>query len=251
MKIDQLPSALTNFSEIKERSKGSTFAIFLDYDGTLTPIVAHPEEAIITKSMRATVHELASHYFVAIISGRDLKDLKRRVGLEKVMYIGSHGFEIDGYEDLEQVKNLPPLLDKLEKELEILTASFQGAQIERKRFSIAVHFRNVEEEKQAKIVAEVEKRCASYEKLKLAHGKKVIELRPNIDWDKGEAVRKILLSQNGIPIYIGDDLTDEDAFRAIKEIGIGIVVGEENRETLANYVLKDPQEVHHFLKRLI
>ena len=134
--------------------------------------------------------------------------------------------------------------------------SIAGAQIERKRFSLAVHYRNVDDPNVKRIELAVNGAIARRNRLALALGKKVFEIRPAFDWDKGHAVRWLLdrrAEVDGIaltPLYIGDDITDEDAFRMIREDGIGIVVGPLDRPTEARYALRDTDEVQAFLDRM-
>jgi len=146
-----------------------------------------------------------------------------------------------------------PALDFAEKEIQEKLAGIPGALIERKCFSIAAHYRKVNERDFHKLERAVSEVAARYQELRMIDGKKVYELLPNIDWDKGKAVLW-LLEKLGLerpnPIYIGDDRTDEDAFRALEQRGVGIVVSEEPRATAANYSLKDPTEVERFLREL-
>src|SRR5215472_14532419 len=141
-----IPSALEHVQEIAARS--DKVALFLDYDGTLTPIVRRPEEAVLSESMRETLRALAAKVPVAILSGRDLEDVRRRVSVEGIVYAGSHGFDIVGLRGLR--KQVAPeflsVLDDAEKELRGKLCDTVGARLERKRFSIAVHYREVPDE---------------------------------------------------------------------------------------------------------
>jgi len=148
-----------------------------------------------------------------------------------------------------------PDLDMAEKELHDVLDGIQGALVERKRFSIAAHYRNVKENDVPKVERAVSEVAARHDELRRLDGKKVYELLPNIDWDKGKAVLWLLETLglkggNVRPIYIGDDATDEDAFRALEQRGIGILVSEQSQPTAAKYSLKDPAEVEYFLPAL-
>lgn len=257
--IDNLPSALKKKDAILFELREKTAVIFLDYDGTLTPIVETPEKAILTKKHRKGLEHLAAHYTVAIISGRDLKDVQKMVGISNIAYAGSHGFDISGpggrYRN--QKIGMPYLdaLDNAEKELKEKTADIPGARVERKRFAIAVHYRQVQENDVDTVIKRFDEVSGHYTELKKSTGKKVVELRPNVNWDKGKALIHLLSvlftdSTRIIPFYIGDDVTDEDAFEAIKENGISIVVGSGTRPTAAKYRLSDPEEVFTFLREL-
>lgn len=251
-----LPSALQHVQEIAGDKR--QLAVFLDFDGTLTPIVSRPEKALLSDSMRATLQALVTETAVAVLSGRDLNDIRQRVNIGAMIYGGSHGFDIGGPRGLwkEVATEFLPTLDLAEKELRKELAGITGAHLERKRFSIAAHYRNVNERDFPKVERIVNTVAARHHKLRRMEGKKVYELLPDIDWDKGKAVLWLLEalaseSPNLRPIYIGDDRTDEDAFRALKQRGIGILVTEQSRLTAATYSLKNPTEVELFLRKLV
>jgi len=259
LSVKHLPSALESMEEIRHCMKGKQTAVFLDYDGTLTPIVAHPEEAVLSEDMRSTILELADHCTVAVISGRGLGDVRQRVGIADILYAGSHGFEIAGPEGIhkeeEQARDFLPVLDDAQALLEEALDGIAGAQVERKKFTIAAHYRNVGDEDLGLVKDAVDQVLERYPELRKSYGKKVYELQPAIDWHKGRALLWLLdaldLDQPGaLPFYIGDDTTDEDAFEVLKEHGIGIVVGAECRETAARYRLEDTDDVRNFLQEL-
>jgi alpha,alpha-trehalase len=252
-----IPSALDQLDKIIAPGRGKRFAVFLDYDGTLTPIVSHPEDAWLSDSMRLVLRELAARVRVAILSGRDLDDVRRRVDLDGLVYAGSHGFDIAGPGFRRELgADYLADLDAAEKELREPLEEISGAQLERKRFSIAAHYRNVNENDVPTLRQAVEAVAARHRELRRIDGKKVFEFLPAIEWDKGKAVTWLLEAlalerENVRPIYIGDDSTDEDAFRALKERGIGILVSEQPGATAARYMLKDSGEVEVFLRNLI
>lgn len=254
-----LPSALDRMTEIAQRLRGRTPAVFLDYDGTLTPIVPRPEDARISGQMRQAVRALAARCPVAIVSGRDLQDVRELVGIEEVFYAGSHGFDIAGPAgrklELQQGTDYLPALESAERALRERLETVDGCQVERKKFAIAVHFRRVAEDRAADVERGVEEVLAQHRTLRQTGGKMIFELRPDIDWDKGKALRWLLqeldLDREGVvPLYLGDDLTDEDALRELRGTGIGILVRDEERPTEAAYALEDPAEVGIFLRRL-
>jgi trehalose-phosphatase len=251
-----LPSALEHVQEIAGAGDRS-LAIFLDYDGTLTPIVSHPEKAFLSDSTRQTLRALAMQEPVAILSGRELEDVRKRVAIDGIVYAGSHGFDIVGPRQLRRQEAIEflPALDLAEKELREKLAGIAGALIERKRFSIAAHYRKVNESDFPILERVVSEVAELHRELRRMEGKKVYELLPCTDWDKGKAVLWLLenlgLEHGKVrPIYIGDDRTDEDAFRALAQCGAGIFVSEQPRPTAASYSLKDPTEVERFLREV-
>src|SRR5262252_3697675 len=250
-----IPSALENIQEIGRR--GDRLAVFLDYDGTLTPIVSHPEDASLSDSMRQTLRSLAARMPVAILSGRDLDDVRGRVLVDGIVYAGSHGFDIVGAGGLRRELGAAFLsvLDAGEKELREELDEIPGAQLERKHFSVAAHYRNVNEHDAVRVATAVDAVAARHRELRRINGKKVYELLPDIDWNKGKAVLWLLETvelERGkvLPIYIGDDRTDEDAFRALEKRGVGILVSEHPQATAANFCLNNPEEVERFLQKI-
>lgn len=253
------PSALDRVDEILERLVGKRLALFLDYDGTLTPIVKRPEDAVLSASVRVLLESLARRATVAIVSGRDLADVQDRVGLVDLAYAGSHGFDITGPAGLrmqhEEAKLCLPELDRAEATLRKGLDEIEGALVERKRFAIAIHYRLVAEEAVVRIEQTVGKVGDAHPKLRRKAGKKIFELQPDVDWHKGRAVQWLIdqlgLAQEGVlPVYIGDDVTDEDAFEALKGTGLGIRVGAPHEPTKADYLLRDVEELEEFFGRL-
>jgi trehalose 6-phosphate phosphatase len=253
-----IPSALDRLGEILAPARDRRVAMFLDYDGTLTQIVSHPEDAWLSDSMRQALRQLAARMPVAILSGRDLDDVRQRVDIAGIVYAGSHGFDIAGPHGLRRQmgSEFLPKLDRAKKELQQALDGISGARVERKRFSIAAHYRNVKEENVPRVKQAVGEVAWRHRELRKMTGKKVHELQPDIDWHKGRALMWLLKTlglEAGkvFPIYIGDDRTDEDAFRALESRGIGILVSEAPRHTAASYSLKDSAEVDRFLRALI
>ena len=258
--IRDLPSALHEKRRIVERLRGRVPAVFLDYDGTLTPILNDPARALLPDETREVIERLAGLFTVAIISGRDLADVQGMIGIESMVYAGSHGFDIVGpggsLRDQERGRPFLAAFDRAEAGLSGPIENLPGAWVERKLFAIAVHYRAVRDDDVPAVERAVERVVAQEPKLRKSSGKKVFELRPNIAWDKGKALLHLskvlgLDKEQTVPMFIGDDVTDEDAFRAIRDSGIGIVVGSDERPSEAHYALQDPAEVRVFLEGLI
>jgi alpha,alpha-trehalase len=256
---DTIPSALDHLDDLAQRAGGKRFAVFLDYDGTLTPIVARPELAVLSDAMRTAVGHLAMRCPVAVISGRDRADVAALVGLGSVYYAGSHGFDISGPDDCRMQHDggvaAAPALRGAEERLRNRLSGVEGAAVEGKAFAVAVHYRLVPERHVAQVAEVVDSVAAGYPGLRVTGGKKIFELRPRVEWDKGRAVgwllRALKLEPAGVaPIYIGDDDTDEDAFAALLDCGVGILVRDGPRETAARYALDHPDDVRRFLEAL-
>lgn len=255
--------AREQLSSIATRLRGKELALFLDYDGTLTPIVRRPEEATLSDEMRSLLSALAEHCVVTIISGRDRRDAEKMVQVANLVYAGSHGFDIHGPDGLElqhqDAQRALPDLDQAEQLLRQRTDRIDGARVERKKFALAVHYREVSSpDGIQKIEAAVDETLGVYPSLRKRGGKKIFELQPNVSWDKGRAVLWLIetlgLDHSGASvIYIGDDVTDEDAFRVLRqrETGIGIRVAEASAETAASYYLRDCDEVKAFLRSML
>jgi trehalose-phosphatase len=238
---------------------GRAPGIFLDYDGTLTPIVDDPAAATLGPKEREILTRLVEVAPVAVISGRGLDDVRSHVAVEGITYSGSHGFEImsaDGSVfEQPDVGTVVPQLDEAEKRLLGEVHGLPGVMIERKPFAIAVHTRRAETEEARSGAHELAERVGSdHPNLVLRGGKEIIELRPAIDWDKGRAVAYLLamLPEAAIPLYIGDDETDEDAFAEVRRsFGVGILVGSaRGADTWARYALAGTEDVLRFLSLL-
>lgn len=251
------PNALARWGAIAEELEGRRLAVFLDYDGTLTPIVDRPDLAVLAGGMRASLRRIAEAWPTTIVSGRGREDVVSLVGVEELTYAASHGYDVAGREGLrlEVDPEVVPVLAEAFGELSARTAHVPGALVEDKRFSVAVHYRLVPEDRVPEVEDHVDAVLAGRPELRKAPGKKVFELRPAREWDKGRAVLWLLetlgLDHPGVvPVYVGDDATDEDAFRALAGRGLGVVVLDVPRPTAARYSLQNVHEVQVFLERL-
>jgi trehalose 6-phosphate phosphatase len=263
--IGDLPNALHG-DELSRRMGDARPAVFLDYDGTLTPIVDRPEDAVISDRMRAAVSGLAARCTVCVVSGRDRPVVQELMGVRDLVVAGSHGFDIwspvEGTIEHEAASGFEDLLERVTARLQEELGSIDGAVVEPKRASVAAHYRLVAEP-QRREVAEVVKRLLAEhrEELKVTPGKMVYEIQPKLDWDKGRAVLHLLTaleleSDDVVPIYVGDDITDEHAFEALAGHGIGVFVGDPddpevgNRTTAADFRVDSIEEVERFLDLL-
>ncbi|CAN6330799.1 unnamed protein product [Urochloa humidicola] len=266
-------SALTSFEEIINLAQGRRIALFLDYDGTLTPIVNNPDNTFMSDEMRATVRKAAALFTTSIVSGRSRAKVMDFVQIMEINYAGSHGFDImtsatAGSTSTSEITGEPCLyepakdfLSKINEVCEFLereTDGIMGATVENNKYCISIHYRNVADEDKL-LVKEVVNNAQKQHSLKLTQGHMVYELRPPIDWNKGHAVGYLLKSlgldnpENTFSVYIGDDKTDEDAFEVLREQqrGVGILVAESSKPTAAFYSVKNPMEVQTFLQKLI
>ncbi len=248
-----------HLEEVAARVGAATqILLFLDYDGTLTPIVDDPRRATLDPATRELVAALSrgEGLRVAVISGRALADVRRRVGLPNVVYAGNHGLEIEGpglrfVEVTAQAgqDELQGLCRRVSRRL----AGIPGAYVEYKGLTATVHFRRTpggEAGRVSKAVWEAVR--GDNAPFVLAKGSKSIEIRPVSDWNKGAAARWIrskLGADHALCIYLGDDRTDEDAFAAL-EGEITVRVGSP-AGTLARYHVKGPEEAADFLRWLV
>jgi len=235
-------------------------ALFLDYDGTLTPIVDRPEQAVLAASVREALARLARRMPVAVVSGRAREEVARMVGLDALYYAGSHGFEISGPNGFRQAyprgEKYVPAIHEAATRLGARLAGVEGALVEDKTYAVAVHYRLVSHADLPAVRQAVTEVLAAHPELRRTGGKKVYELRPRLEWDKGRALdwlmRAIHLDADRVlPVYVGDDETDEDAFAALAGRGVGILVAARPRATAARYRLADPDAVARLLECLV
>ncbi len=250
---------IQDLAEIAARvSQAERLLLFLDFDGTLAPIVEQPAMARLLPGTRQILLALtlSPNVSVAVISGRALADLRKLVGLEGVVYVGNHGLEISGpgLQFLEPTAVAQQeLLRNLAADLSTRLGTVEGAEVEYKGLTISVHFRRVAPARLNRVRRMVRAALAPLAgHFGIRVGKKVYEICPESGWNKGNAVRWIRSQigySNTLEIYIGDDITDEDAFESLGD-GITVKVGEPGA-TSARYSLADPADVRHFLSWLV
>ncbi len=252
------PRPLTDVAWVSKQLAGKRPALFLDYVGTLVPIHDRPEDAWLSEDMRLVLRSVARVAQVVVVSDRDLDEVSELVGLQEITYAGSHGLEIRGPDLRLELPEGIDALDDLNRATVDLTAALKtisGARLTRKRFAIVVHYRRQAGGGSDAVESTVKRVQAHFPRLHLTGGKEVIELLPDIEWDKGRAVRW-LLSELGLdgpevlPIYMGDDVTDEGAFRAVRNRGLGILVSERPQPSAATYRVRDTDHVAELLRHL-
>lgn len=248
------PNPLASWNAFAAELAGRPLAVFLDYDGTLAPIVFRPEHARLSAGMRETLGALATTWPTFVVSGRDLEDVRRLVGIEGIAYAGSHGFDIAGPKIRFEVDpDVVPRIAGAAAELRAALAVIPGARVEDKRFSVAVHHREVAAADVPYVERVVDGVVRAPPGLRKTLGKKVFEVRPEVEWDKGRAVLWLIERlglEDAVPLYVGDDVTDEDAFRALASRGVAVLVSETPMPTAASWSLQDVDEVEALLRRL-
>jgi trehalose-phosphatase len=252
---------------LKDYRAASHLLFLSDFDGTLAVIVGRPDEARLPASVKEKLKDLARkpQTSVGIISGRSLEDLKAMVGIEGIYYSGNHGLEIEG----PGLNYVHPQAEAARATMKDLAASLAGALrdiegviIQEKGFSVSVHYRLVKPEKESEVTDAVRRITAPHierGEIRVFPMKKVWEIRPPVDWDKGKSaafigreVKTRLKLSRLLTIYLGDDATDEDAFKALRRPdGWAVYVGGENQKSAAGYFLSSTAEVELLLGRLI
>jgi trehalose 6-phosphate phosphatase len=262
-RMSELPDAIEALADATNSAfSDRQSAVFFDFDGTLSDIVNDPGAARLTAGAAEALRLLTTRRPVAVLSGRDLADVRQRIGLPGIWYAGSHGFELIGpggeHHQNEAAATAVPVLEELASELRDKLGAIAGVAVEHKRFGVAVHYRNAARDRVGEVAAAV-RAAGRRSALRVTTGREVIELRPNVDWDKGKTLRWVVdqirdaESESLSPIYLGDDITDEDAFDAVHDDGIGIVVRhteDGDRATAAQFALDSPARVSEFTKRL-
>ena len=197
--------------------------LFLDFDGVLAPIVARPEDAAAPEETRAELARLAARYrLVCVVSGRPSDDVAARVGVDGVVVVGTHGLELD------------PAADEWRARIAAFAAAadWPAAQVEDKGLTVAFHFRDRDDEAAAIRELETVAARAREDGLVARFGRKVLEVLPPIDANKGTAVRS-LLERDGLSraLVAGDDTTDLDAFRAVDGCELAVRVAVASAES--------------------
>jgi trehalose 6-phosphate phosphatase len=255
---------LSELDNIKRLLTDKLIFLFLDYDGTLAPIAQKPAYAVIPKQTKDLLRELSKkpRCITAVISGRGITDIMHLVGLSDIIYGGNHGLELAGpgirFNSPVSQKHRDTLI-KINKVLRNKLRSIKGVLIENKGLSLSIHFRRVND-KNIPMVKNIFCEATAFNlwrnEIRVRLGKKVLEVFPPVNWDKGKAVLWLLHNMSfsestpAFPIYIGDDVSDEDAFKMLKNSGLTILVGNQKKSD-AQYYVNNTDEVVDFLTILL
>lgn len=250
------------------KAAGATHILLLaDYDGTLAPIAPRPSEALLSPEVRKKLVSLAGKpaYSVGVISGRAIKELKSMVAVKGIYYAGNHGLEIEGpglKYTIPGAGAIRRTITALSRQLEAALKDISGVIVQEKGLSLSVHYRLVKPEERATVtdaVRRITSRLVDIGKIKVYGMKRNWEIRPPVDWDKGKAavyigseIKAKLRLPRLLTIYLGDDTTDEDAFKVVRRPeGWSVYIGPEKGTSAAGYYLNSPAEVETLLDRLI
>ncbi len=236
-------------SDIRKFSR-EKFILFLDYDGTLVPFVSDPSKAVPDGGMVELLEKLTAKkdLGVVIVTGRPVEYIRKNLEIGRVGVIGMHGMELEGMGE-RGMEKYREIVGEVEKKVGNLEKN--GIIFENKEYSIVLHYRGAEKEEAITAKKQFLEICAPYkDAMEILEGSKVYELRPK-GWDKGKGIERCMERKGiGKCIYVGDDVTDEDAFQFIRESGkgIGVVVGK--KDTLAKYHIQNTEEVGKFMEWL-
>jgi trehalose 6-phosphate synthase/phosphatase len=238
-----------------------TLGLFVDYDGTLTPLVARPEDARLSDATRKVLDEArrTPSVDIVIVSGRSLADVKEIVGVPGITYVGNHGFEIEG----PGINYVYPGTERFLATLagaatDLRALDQEGAWVEHKGVTLTYHLRAVPGPLRERAQQHAE-RVLRKRRLRVVTGHDAVEGRPPVDWHKGHAVLYVLVRRHGVQwparvraLYVGDDETDEDAFRSLSGIGRSICVSPvvPAAGTAADFRLPGPDAVAQLLRWL-
>lgn len=245
----------SNWLEIIKRKK---LFLSFDFDGTLVPLKKNPDDCYLTDNIKESLNQLKKKVRIAIISGRDLEDLKKRISIDGIFYSGNHGLQIEG-PDIRQThpdaESFKCYLDEIYIKVKELMNRIPGIIVERKTFSFALHYRQVEinliKELKNLFSEVISSSDIKNKNIKVLPGKMVFEVLPAIDWDKGKTVLFILKNsgEEFLPVFIGDDRTDETVFKEIGNRGLTVRIGR-SKNTSAKYFLRRQSEVYKFIKNI-
>ena len=254
-----MPHLLNVWPQVSRRLRDETQVLLLfDYDGTLTPIVEHPDAAVLPAPVKQLLLRLESSdkFLVGVVTGRSLLDIRGRVGLPGLIYAGNHGLEIAG-PGLEFIHEAAAALASVQAEIGArLRETMEGEAgviVEPKGLSLSVHYRMAPDFREHQIIEAFGVTVAPFVEsgsVRVTTGKKVLEVRPNVEWDKGKAIAKLqeTFTGAGLTVFFGDDRTDEDGFRVVQDsAGVAVFVGPARQPTVALHRVDGPEDVAQVL----
>jgi alpha,alpha-trehalase len=257
-RISEIPNALQSYAQLAGIAIGRKSALFLNYDVALSRVASNSDTVALVDGAAQALKSLAGLFPIVVVSGRELAEIRDLVGIPGIWYAGSHGFELAGpdgsHREYEAGTVAVPALAGAAAALRGALEQIPGVRIVHTRFAVEVHYRDVASERVGEIVATT-RRLGQRNRLRIATGPTRIELRPQVDCGKGTMLAWIQShidgSNSAVPIYIGGDISDEDAFEAVQLGGIGIAVRQEedgDRRTAARFVLDGPDQVREVLE---
>jgi trehalose 6-phosphate phosphatase len=256
---------ISQLKDIQTAIREKSVVLFLDFDGTLSTIVSDPSKAQLLPRARDLLSELVKTpgIYIAVVSGRALVDVRSRVGIEGIVYVGNHGLEIEG-PDISLTVQVPQefrtTLSDILREVDSLSTRFSGLFIEKKGFGASLHFRAVSPELLIPLNDVLLKLLLPYQcaqRVRVTRGKMVLDVQPPVLCNKGTAVVWLLDQwfarerKDSVSVfYFGDDATDEHAFQALPSSAITVKVGFDP-ESAAAYYVSDEIDVVLFLDMVL
>ncbi len=259
--------AFDHIQAINERLRAyKKIILFTDYDGTLTPIRESPDLAILSEEVRQILEKFSHNetFFLGIITGRSLRQIKKLVNIPRVLYAANHGIELEGpgvrFSSSEAKKarcNLWSVYMQLFKSLHHI----KGVYLEDKGYTVSLHYRLVKKAKDVEFImntlTSITKPYVERKALFLSTGKMVYEIRPPVTWNKATTIQWLLTNyfpltfgENTLLMYLGDDKADIEVFHALKGKELTIFVGNPSDTSAANYYVNSPEEVKVFLEHI-
>jgi trehalose 6-phosphate phosphatase len=267
--LAELNYLFDHLDEFERFRKDRKTAIITDIDGTISKIVLDPDKAVISRIMKNTLEKLVNKFhLVGVVTGRNVRNAKEMLEVEGLLYIGSHGLEYlkDNKSYIEpEVEKYLPLIKKVAQDIHTEELSnIKNILFQEKGICLSIHYRNCEDpEGTHRKILDALNEIEGFENFKITEGRKVVEIRPKIGHDKGTILEKLIF-ENSLEkvIYLGDDVTDVDAFNKLKELkkegkvdGVCIVViSEEVSEYVkenASFYVDGVDDVQKFFSWLL
>ncbi len=244
--------------DLIDRNRGNCLHLQFDFDGTLVPITSDPDQCFLDPQLRRRFRQLLLQpgLKLAVLSGRSLQDLSSRIGVPGLTLSGNHGLEIAANGQVwrhPDAEVMQPRLRQVAEQARLLMTGVPGAVVEDKGLSLSLHYRQVPaawKERMRTRLSQLEDSLAGRSELTFRHGRKVLEIMPRLNWNKGSAAQLLCNCEGGNAgaefLYAGDDVSDEDVFRSFP-VGITIKIGESSRATDAHYRFDSPATLRGWL----